>query len=140
MQGSDKPDESSSQESDSQAGSSHAFRFQELDIWIRATDAAVRLFRVADKVESRRFYRFAEQLRAAGLSMPNNIAEGSGSESRKEFANLLNMARRSVYENASMLLVFAREGLIEEKERAEILGELEALSRMIQRFRESLRR
>jgi hypothetical protein len=52
------------------------FRFQDLDIWQLAIEIANRLFDIADELESKHLYRFAEQLRGAGMSMPNNIAEG----------------------------------------------------------------
>jgi four helix bundle protein len=57
------------------------FRFQELEIWKRAAEFSSDLFRLADQLEKRRLFRFAEQLRAAALSITNNIAEGSGSVS-----------------------------------------------------------
>lgn len=71
------------------------FRFQDLDVWKHAAAFSPELFRLADKLEKRRLYRFAEQLRAATLSITNNIAEGSGSVSNADFANFLNTARRS---------------------------------------------
>ncbi len=55
------------------------FRFQELEIWRRAVKVTHALLDFADDLEQRRFYRFAEQLRGAALSVPNNIAEGAGS-------------------------------------------------------------
>jgi four helix bundle protein len=36
-------------------------------------------------------YRFAEQLRGAGMSMSNNIAEGSGSSSTTEWITTENL-------------------------------------------------
>jgi four helix bundle protein len=84
------------------------FRFENLAIWQRAVDIAIKLFRLADSLEERRLFKFAEQVRSAGLSMPNNIAEGSGSTSKKEFIQFLNIGRRSTFENASMILVFAK--------------------------------
>ena len=57
------------------------FRFQNLEIWKRAIKVAQVLFDVAESLEEKRLYRFAEQLRGAALSIPDNIAEGSGSES-----------------------------------------------------------
>lgn len=114
------------------------FRFQDFEIWKRAGDIAWRLFRVADNLDTKHLYRFAEQLRAATLSMPNNIAEGSGSYSNQEFRHFLNIARRSVFECASMLLLFAADGFVDAPAKQEILTELEQLSKMISGFRNSL--
>ena len=55
------------------------FRFEDLEIWQIAKELAKDLFNLADILESKKLFRFAEQLRASALSMPNNIAEGSGS-------------------------------------------------------------
>jgi four helix bundle protein len=82
------------------------FRFEDLEIWQLGKELSVHFHKVADNLEQRKLYRYAEQIRAAGLSVPNNIAEGSGSPHSKEFQQFLNIARRSVFENASMLLVF----------------------------------
>jgi four helix bundle protein len=81
------------------------FRFENLEIWQRAVEVARKLFRLADILEEKRLYRFTDQLRGTGISMPNNIAEGSGSTSKKEFTQFLNIARRSTFENASMVFV-----------------------------------
>ena len=61
------------------------FRFQDLKIWQLAIQIADELFDIADGLDQKRLYRFAEQLRGAGMSVSNNIAEGSGSSSKKEF-------------------------------------------------------
>jgi four helix bundle protein len=49
------------------------FRFQDLEIWKLARDLANELFDLADEMDGKGFRRFAEQIRGAGLSMPNNI-------------------------------------------------------------------
>ncbi|RJQ53145.1 MAG: four helix bundle protein [Desulfobacteraceae bacterium] len=71
------------------------FRFEDLEIWQRARDLAVRFHQLSDKLEKRRLFRYAEQLRAAGLSISNNIAEGSGSLHRAEFLQFLGSIRIS---------------------------------------------
>ncbi len=70
--------------------------------------------------------------------MPNNIAEGAGSKSKKEFIQFLNVARRSTFENASMIIIFAKDGLVPETARDEILQDLDELCRMITAFSRSL--
>jgi four helix bundle protein len=49
------------------------FRFQDLEIWHLSIQIADRLFDIADDLEKRKLYRFADQLRGSGMSMSNNI-------------------------------------------------------------------
>jgi len=97
------------------------FRFEDLEIWRMAIEVAEFLFDVADELEAKKLYRFAEQLRGADLSAPNNIAEGSGSVSKREFSQFLNIARRSTFENANMLIIFDRKKLITRTRRDHLL-------------------
>ena len=69
------------------------WRFEDLEIWNKAVDLAVKFHRIADRLDKRRLYRYAEQLRAGGLSISNNIAEGSGRTHNQEFIQFLNIAR-----------------------------------------------
>lgn len=119
--------------------SNDAFRFESLQVWQRAADVSGSLFKLAEKLDERRFYRFAEQLRAAVLSITNNIAEGSGSTSAADFANFINIARRSVFEVANMLMIFMREGYLQKAEVEHLLVELAEQSKMLRSFRISLK-
>lgn len=86
------------------------------------------------------FISFAEQVRGASLSISNNIAEGSGSNSKAEFAQFLNIAKRSTFENANMMIVFEKRGLIESGIRDNLLSDLEQECKMITGFIKSLKR
>jgi four helix bundle protein len=89
-------------------------------------------------LDKKRLYRYAEQLRAAGLSLANNIAEGAGSDHKTEFKQFLNIARRSLFEDVSMLLVFERMELIDSRLVSELIEACDHLSRKITRFRNAL--
>lgn len=115
------------------------FRFQDFEIWKRGADIDRKLFQLAEELEKRHLFRFAEQLRAAGLSITNNIAEGSGSASDTDFANFLNMSRRSVFEVANILMLLSKEGYLKKEEVQPLLAELEEESRMIMAFRRTLK-
>ena len=114
------------------------FRFQDLEIWQLAIEIADSLFDIADKLERKKLYRFADQLRGAGMSMSNNISEGSGSSSKKDFAHFLNIARRSTFENANILILLERRKLISESELRILLDKLDLLGRKIFNFRKTL--
>lgn len=47
------------------------WRFEDLEVWQKAADLAVKFHQLADQLDRRRLYRYAEQLRAAGLSLSN---------------------------------------------------------------------
>lgn len=115
------------------------FRFEKLDIWKEAVIVSDLLFDFSDKADEKRLFRFAEQLRAAGMSISNNIAEGSGSFSDKEFASFLNIARRSVFECANIIHIFCRRKIITSEEKDEIYLKLISLSKKITNFRKSLK-
>src|SRR4030066_2257463 len=115
------------------------FRFQDLKIWQLAIQIADELFDIADALEQKRLYRFAEQLRGAAMSMSNNIAEGSGSSSKKEFKQFLNTARRSTFENANILILLQMRNHITKESLDKFLDELDHLCRQITNFQNSLK-
>lgn len=114
------------------------FRFEGLEIWKRSADLAYDLFAVADELEGRKLFRFAEQLRSAALSIPNNIAEGSGSSSKREFFQFLNISHRSAFECASMMILFRRKALVPEADALRLCEALDEVCRMITAFRRSI--
>lgn len=115
------------------------FRFQDLNIWKLAIRIANELFDLANALEGKKLYRFAEQLRGAAMSMSNNIAEGSGSSSKKEFAQFLNIARRSTFENANILILLQMRDLLSKEALDKHLDQLDYLCRQITNFQLSLK-
>ena len=115
------------------------FRFEKLDIWKDSIEISDVLFDYADKADEKRFYKFAEQLRSASMSISNNIAEGSGSFSDKDFASFLNISRRSVFECANILHIYQRRKIITMEERMKVYPNLLVLSKKITNFRKSLK-
>ncbi len=114
------------------------FRFQDLKIWQLAIQITDELFDIADDLEKRRLYRFAEQLRGAGMSMSNNIAEGSGSSSKKEFKHFLDMARRSTFECANILILLEKRNLVTKECLEKDLEQLDYLCRQVKNFQNAL--
>jgi four helix bundle protein len=114
------------------------FKFHALEVWQLAIAITDKLLDIADRLSEDKKYRFAEQLNGAALSISNNIAEGSGSVSSKEFAHYLNIAHRSVFENANILVVLERRKIISDIELADYLEELDKLARKLTNLRKYL--
>ncbi len=111
------------------------FRFMDLEIWQEAIELNDQLYDLAENLEKDKHFRMAEQLRAASLSISNNIAEGAGSFSNKDFANFLNFARRSVFETVNITVVANKRNFIHKAEFNEKLENMDKLSRKITNFR-----
>lgn len=115
------------------------FRFQDLEIWKMAIEIADELFDIADDLEHRRLFRFADQLGGSAMSMSNNISEGSGSSSKKVFHRYLNIARSSTFENANISILLSRRNIIDKNKEQELLEKLDHLCRKITSFQKSLK-
>ncbi len=115
------------------------FRFQDLEIWSDSISLCDEFFDIADVLEDRKWFRFADQIRFAALSMPNNIAEGSGSDTGAEFSRFLGYSRRSAFENANMSYFLHRRGIIAIEKRDDLLAQCDSLSRRIAVFQKNLR-
>lgn len=57
---------------------------------------------------------------------------------KQEFRHFLNIARRSTFENASMVLVFESRGLVAAERKDRLLSRFDTLSRKITAFRNTL--
>lgn len=88
------------------------FKFERLDVWRRSIDFADALFQVADALPQKYQLSLGEQLRRAALSIPTNIAEGSGRDSSKSRSYFYQIAKGSVYETVSLLVMLGKRGLL----------------------------
>jgi four helix bundle protein len=112
--------------------------FRRLEVWRRALTVAVAVERA-----SRSFPRsdrgvVAAQLRRAALSIPANIAEGCGRNSRNDTIRFLRIASGSATEVESHLEVAAGLGYLCAGERESLLGDVQAIQRMLFRLIQNL--
>lgn len=78
-------------------------RFEDLEIWQLARQLNKLLFALTEKGEFTKDFKFKYQLRDAGGSVIDNIAEGFGRGGNKEFVNFLSMSEGSCNEVQSQL-------------------------------------
>ena len=89
--------------------------YKELLVWQKSLIFANQIINLIDQIEtSRKHYRLFEQIESAATSIPMNIAEGKGRNSRKEFMQFLYIARGSLYETTTLLEIFKLRGWINE--------------------------
>ena len=81
--------------------------YKDLLVWQKSMAFANDVIDLVDRLETdRKHYRPIEQLEAAVTSIPMNIAEGKGRESKKEYIHFLHISRGSLYETLTLLEIF----------------------------------
>ena len=114
------------------------FRFENLEIWKDAISIASELFKIANDLEERKLFRFADQTRGVGMSIPNNIAESTGTTMVGEQQQLLRYAKRECFEAANILVLLHNEDLISFETKDALFEKLSIQSRRIQKYSYSL--
>lgn len=79
--------------------------YQELETWQVAMKLVAEAYRVTKDFPKEEIYGLTNQLWRAAVSVPSNIAEGQGRDSTKEFLHHLAIARGSLYEAETQLLI-----------------------------------
>jgi four helix bundle protein len=89
-----------------------SFKFERLEAWQRSIEFANEMFDLADNLPQRYQFSLGDQLRRASLSIPTNIAEGCGRDSSKEQGYFYRIAKGSVYEVISLLVMMGKRGYL----------------------------
>ena len=85
-------------------------------------------------------YGFTSQIRRASASIPANIAEGYGRESKGAYVQFLRIAQGSIKELETHLLLAARIELIGEKAIEPVMSQCETVGKMLRGLIKSLDR
>jgi len=117
------------------------FSFQDLKVWQKAVDFAEKVIRAIDQLDStRRHYRLIEQLEAASTSVAMNIAEGKGRQTTKEFIQFLYIARGSLFEVVTLLMIVQRVGWMNENTTMEFKKLALEITKMLNSMIKSMRK
>ena len=71
---------------------------KKLDLWNTAMELAVDIYSATENFPKDERHSLTDQIRRAAVSVPSNVAEGAGRQTRKEFVNYLHMAQGSLSE------------------------------------------
>ena len=112
--------------------------FKDLQVWQRSRKLVGRIYEITDRFPGKEQFGLTGQLRRAAVSIPSNIAEGHRRSSNKEFKNFLVMARGSLAEVETQLILALDLKFLEEAETEVPLQEIEEIGKMINGLFKSL--
>ncbi len=117
------------------------FAFEGLEVWQKSVEYATEVIRIIETIETpRRHYRLIEQLEGAGTSVALNIAEGKGRFSKKEFVQFLYIARGSLYETVTLLIIFQKNSWIREEQLKRLKQFADQINKMLSSLISSIRK
>ena len=76
-----------------------------LDAWKVSRQLVVTVYRLTRGFPKEELFGLTSQLKRASISIPSNIAEGAARSGRREFAQFLNIARGSLSELETQLII-----------------------------------
>ena len=86
--------------------------YKQLQVWQKGMDLTEEVYRLVKQLPREETFAMSDQLRRAAVSVPSNIAEGHGRGTDKEFIKFLTIARGSLLEVETQLLICNRLNLI----------------------------
>lgn len=91
-------------------------RFEDLDCWKKSRELVNLIFDICENQMKNKDFSTQDQIKRAALSTMNNIAEGFGRYSNKEFIRFLEYSAASSMEIRSMLYILFDRKYIDENE------------------------
>jgi four helix bundle protein len=114
--------------------------YRDLIAWKKAFELSLVIYQVTAKFPIDEKFGIASQLRKAGVSIPSNIAEGQGRNSKAEFLHHLYFAQGSLKEVETQLLISDALGYIGSDQATKLAAMAAEVGRLIHGLSRSLRK
>ena len=105
--------------------------YRDLVEWQKAMKFVTAIYEVTQRFPSEERYSLTNQLRRASVSVPSNIAEGQARFSQKEFHHFLSMARGSLVEIETQLLIARNLKYLQPAKAEELLATADEIGRIL---------
>ena len=98
--------------------------FKKLQIWNLSMDLAADVYKATEGFPKTEIYGITNQIRKSAVSIPSNMAEGSGRGSNPDFIRFLNYSYGSTCELETQLILGNRLGFMENSPAQALTGSI----------------
>jgi len=112
--------------------------FRELKIWQKARELVKTVYEATKSYPQSEIYGLQGQSRRAVVSIAANIAEGSGKGTNKDFSNFLNIAKGSLFELETLIILGCDLGYLSVEIHNSLTTQSQELEKMIISFQNQL--
>ncbi len=114
--------------------------YKELEIWKKSVGLALATYKVTNAFPSDERFGLTSQIRRAATSVPANIAEGWGRGTTKEYIQFLLIARGSLMEAETHVIISRGLAFLTELQSADLQNQIQEIGRMLNGLIQSLRK
>jgi four helix bundle protein len=105
--------------------------YRDLRVWKLSIDLTVSCYAATRAFPAQEIYGLTSQIRRSSTSIPANIAEGYGRDSRGSYLQFLRVAQGSLKELETHLIVATRLGFLDPSTEAKLLQDADDVGRML---------
>ncbi len=105
--------------------------YKELKVWQKAVDLVTEIYRVTKQFPREEMYGLVSQMRRAAVSVPSNMAEGWGRGSTKEYIRFLTIARGSLMELETQLIISEKLNYLKAQQLQNLSEQMQEIGKML---------
>jgi four helix bundle protein len=114
-------------------------KYKDLVVWQKSIDLVENMYKATQGFPKEEMYGLVSQMRRSSISIPSNIAEGSGRASRKEYLHFLSIAFASCCEIETQSIIAKKLNYISAETASHIQEDISGIGRMLNALQKSLR-
>src|SRR5262245_62867995 len=111
---------------------------RDLLVWQKGMELVVAMYALSKQFPVEERYGLIQQATKAAVAVPANIAEGHARGTRRDYAHFVSIARGSLMEAETYVMIVERLGLADLDEVGRVLERITELSRMLTGLRRRL--
>ena len=111
-----------------------------LEAWRKSMDLVVLIYQATKSFPAEERFGLVSQLRRAAVSVPSNVAEGAARGSPRFFTSTLQIARASLSELDTQIILAHRLGYLSENDATRLTSCVEEIERVVNGLISSVRR
>jgi four helix bundle protein len=112
--------------------------YRDLDVWKLSIEFAKDIYNITKNFPKDETYGLTQQIRRAAVSIPSNIAEGSGRRSTQEFCRFTNISSGSLCEVETQILLASELQYVTSEQSELLFKKADRISKMLYALYKSL--
>ena len=105
--------------------------FKELKVWQKARRLVKEIYLILKSFPEDEKYGIVSQIKRASVSIPANIAEGTGRNTNNDFSRFLDIATGSSFELETLIILSLDLEFLKESDYNRLITELQEIQKMI---------